>query len=91
MKLKWKSASKENPGYSVWHASPERDENVTYAIRQKRKTRDFTPTGWNVFVRSSSTEPFRTIFRAETLAEGKEFVQDWEDLRARAAETTDVD
>ena len=42
--LAWKNASKDNPGFSVWHATPKRDPNVLYVIRQKRKTADFTPT-----------------------------------------------
>ncbi|MBB5167222.1 hypothetical protein [Mycobacterium sp. AZCC_0083] len=84
MAMKWVSAAADNPGYSVWHSTPERDPNVQYIIRQKRKTRDFTPVGWIVYVRSSKTEPLRTIYGpAATLKEAKEFVEDWEKIHGQ--------
>lgn len=81
--LKWISASADNPGFSVYHASPERDPLVQYVIRQKRKTRDFTPIDWKVFVRPDKDQPLRTIYVAEKLAEAKEFVAEWEKVHAQ--------
>lgn len=88
-KLKWLNASADNPGYSVYHASPARDPQVQYVIRQKRKTRDFTPIDWKVFVRPNSEQPLRTIYVAERLAEAKEFVKDWEKVHAAEVDPAD--
>lgn len=88
--LKWRNASKDNPGFTVWYANPERDPNVLYAIRRKRTKKvtierqpEKTPNIWRVFLRAKPDEPLRTIYVAATL-DGKDgaktFVQDWEDL-----------
>lgn len=83
VKLKWRNASADNPGFTVWYATPERDENVLYAIRRKRAKRGFKPTGWRVFVRSDKDAPLKTIFVGQTL-DGKDgaktFVQDLEEV-----------
>jgi hypothetical protein len=91
-KLKWRNASNDNPGFTVWYANPERNPNVLYAIRRKRPTKRRsldqtgaakTPNVWRVFMRSAPAEPLRTIFVAPTLdGEGgaKTFVQDWEEM-----------
>ncbi|OHT91265.1 hypothetical protein BKG70_00590 [Mycobacteroides chelonae] len=76
--LKWINGSKENPGYSVYYAVPERDENVLYVIRQKRKTLDFTPKFWRAFVRTSKNETLRVVYAAETRSECKAYIQDME-------------
>lgn len=76
-KLKWANGSKENPGYSVWHAKPR--PGVLYVIRQKKKTATFTPTFWRVFARSTEVEPLRTIYMGDTVKECKAFVQEWEE------------
>lgn len=78
-KLKWTNASKDNPGHSVYYAQPDRDPEVMYVIRQKRKTKKFTPVGWRVFARTSPSFPLRTIYLGETLKECKAFVEDWEE------------
>lgn len=90
-KLKWRNASKDNPGYTVWHATPERDENILYVIRRKRtKSRSLdrpalpAPANiWRVFMRAAADAKLRTIYVAETL-DGKDgaktFVQSWEDM-----------
>lgn len=91
VKVKWRNASKENPGYTVWYATPERDENVLYVVRRKRtKARSLdrptiTSTGniWRVFMRATPTEPLHTIFVAEKLdgeSGAKTFVQEWEEM-----------
>lgn len=83
VKVKWRNASKDNPGFTVWYANPERDPNVLYAIRRKRAKRGFKPTLWRVFTRPSPDEKLRTIFVAEKLdGEGgaKTFVQEWEEM-----------
>ena len=82
--MKWINESADNPGFSVWHTNPERDPNTLYVVRQKRKTKDFSPTGWRVFVRNSPTEALRTIYMADTLKEGKAFVEDLEKVIAEA-------
>lgn len=79
-KLKWVNASEDNPGYTVWHTTPERDPNVLYAIRRKRAKRGFKPVGWRVFVRGATGDPLKTIYLAQTLKEAKTFVQEWEDV-----------
>lgn len=91
LKLKWLSASKDNPGHSVWYAHPERDPNVLYVIRQKRKKRDFKPVGWRTFVRSSPDEALRTIYFGETLKECKAFVEDWEEQIAVHQPVPDIE
>lgn len=78
MKLTWSNASADNPGYSVWHATPKRDPNVLYVIRQKKKAPGFTPVGWRVFVRNTKAEPLKTIFMDKKLATCKTFVADLE-------------
>lgn len=83
MSLKWVSASKDNPGYSVWHCRPARDPKVLYVIRQKRKTNDYTPIDWKVFTRPNDGIALRTIFVAEKLAEAKEFVAEWEKIHGQ--------
>ncbi|APQ42115.1 hypothetical protein PBI_MRMAGOO_10 [Mycobacterium phage MrMagoo] len=76
--LKWTNVSKDNPGYSVYHASPTRDSNVLYVIRYKRKTEGFDPIGWRVFVRPQQGVALSTIFVADSFAEAKEFVDEWD-------------
>lgn len=80
--MKWHNESDDNPGYSVYHATPDRDPNVLYVIRQKRKTLDFTPVGWRVFVRDQNCPELRVIFFAEKLKQAKAFAQDLEDVLA---------
>ena len=80
-KLKWKNASAENPGYTVWHSTPERDEDILYVIRRKKPKRGVKPIGWRVFMRSSKTDQLRTIYLAQkNLEEAKTFVQEWEEM-----------
>lgn len=79
-KLKWQNASAENPGFTVWHATPERDPRILYAIRRKRAKRGFKPTIWRVFVRNNPTDPLHTIFVADTVPAAKKFVQELEDV-----------
>lgn len=92
--LKWRNASKDNPGFTVWYATPTRDENVLYIIRRKRKpTRTLkTPAIgtelsqaniWRVFMRPRPGEPARTIYVAPRLdgEDGaKQFVRSWEEI-----------
>lgn len=80
MALKWITAHDENPGFSVYYANPKRDPDVTYVIRRKRKTPDFTPTVWRVFVRSKPGTPLTTVYVADKLAEGKTFCEEMEAL-----------
>lgn len=93
VKIKWRNASKDNPGYTVWYATPERDENVLYIVRRKRKAKNSLdrpnvtnplPTNiWRVFMRPRPGEVARTIYVAQTL-EGedgaKQFVEKWEEM-----------
>jgi hypothetical protein len=79
--LKWINASKDNPGFSVHHATPTRDPNVLYVIRYKRATPDFEPVGWRAFVRHGAGAPLKTIYMTKpdgSLKECKKFVQEWE-------------
>lgn len=78
--MKWSNASADNPGYSVYHYTVP-DTDILYVIRQKRKTVDFNPVGWRVFVRNNPNEALRTIYTCDKLAEAKQFVKDWEDVR----------
>lgn len=80
-KLKWRNASKDNPGFSVWYTNPEREPTTLYVIRQKKKRPGFTPPGWRVFVRDgiAPESPLQTIYFAQTLKEAKAFVQEMED------------
>ncbi|QSM01054.1 hypothetical protein SEA_NANOSMITE_9 [Mycobacterium phage Nanosmite] len=80
MSLKWINESKSNPGFSVYHATPSRDSGVLYVIRQKRKTKDFTPTGWRLFVRPKPGVALSTIYVADSLKEAKEFADKWEEI-----------
>lgn len=73
--MKWIDASHENPGYTAWYASPDRDPKIVYAIRHRRKN---PKIGWRVFVRTREQDPLRTIFIGETLKEAKQFVEDAE-------------
>lgn len=82
--MKWTNESADNPGYSVYYAIPERDPNVLYVIRQKKKSPTFTPKTWRVFARSKKTEPLKTIFDDKKLADCKKFVKEWEDVVASA-------
>lgn len=84
--MKWINESKNNPGYSVYHATPARDTDVLYVIRQKKKTVDFKPVGWRVFVRPVKTEPLRTIYMGDTLKEAKAYVEEWEETMTHGAE-----
>ena len=78
--LKWRNASKDNPGYTVWYSHPDRDPNIMYIIRRKRAKRGFTPVGWRVFMRPQPNEPVRTIYFADKLDEAKEYVRQWEEM-----------
>ncbi|QNJ56815.1 hypothetical protein SEA_REINDEER_5 [Mycobacterium phage Reindeer] len=84
--LKWHNVSKDNPGFSVYHASPTRNPDVLYVIRQKRKTDDFTPVGWRLFVRPKPGIPLATIYMADTLKEAKEFADHWEEIASTSGE-----
>lgn len=77
--MKWTNESAENPGFSVYFAIPERDPNVLYVIRQKKKTPTFKPVNWRVFARAQQGAKLKTIFDAKKLSEAKKFVADWED------------
>lgn len=79
-KLKWRNASKDNPGFTVWYANPDRDPDVLYMIRRKRAKRGFTPTIWRVFMRPTPGEQARTIYVANTTDEAKEYVRQWEEM-----------
>ncbi len=78
MSLKWINESKKNPGFSVYYAQPERDKDVLYVVRRKRKTAEHKPVGWRLFVRTDPKQPLRTIHMSETLTEAQQFADDLE-------------
>jgi hypothetical protein len=85
MKLKWVNESKDNPGFSVYAATPGRDPNVLYVIRYKKPKPGFTPIGWRTFVRNSPEMALATIYIADTLKEAKAYCQEVEDGIVAAA------
>lgn len=76
--MKWTNESENNPGYSVYYSIPQRDPNVLYVIRQKKKTPTFKPKTWRVFARAQKGKPLKTIFDDPKLTQCKKFVEDWE-------------
>lgn len=76
--MKWTNESAQNPGYSVYYAIPDRDPNVLYVIRRKKKTDTHKPVNWRVFARAQKTAPLKTIFDNDKMAVCKTFVEDWE-------------
>lgn len=79
--MKWTNESHNNPGYTVWHTSPDRDPNILYVIRQKKATPDFKPVGYRVFVRTNNKEALRTIFMDDKLKVCKTYVEELENAR----------
>jgi hypothetical protein len=76
--MKWINESKNNAGFSVYYAIPDRDPNVLYVIQRKRATPEFKPTIWRTFARTSKTEPLKTIFTDEKKGVCEEFVEELE-------------
>lgn len=79
--MKWANESHQNPGFSVYHATPDGKPNTLFVISYKKKTPTFTPIGWRVFVRNSLKDALRTIYVSPTLKEAKQFAEDFEKVQ----------
>lgn len=79
--MKWVNESHQNPGFSVYHATPRGKPNTLFVISYKKKTAKFTPIGWRLFVRNKATDPLRAIYVAATLKEAKQFADDFAEVQ----------
>ncbi|MCB0060970.1 MAG: hypothetical protein KDE19_02600 [Caldilineaceae bacterium] len=73
--MQWKTASNENPGYSVYYADDQTREGHRY-VAQRKRGNGF----WRLFHRSTPNEPLRTIYAAETLKECKAYADEYQTL-----------